>query len=108
MDRITAKLAADMPLELIQDGVWREVAEQIGVDNMFKVLDIIGGATVYIPKPDTVIKPVRDAQMKKEFNGYNHMELAKRYNLAERTVREICGAGNLKGQLSMFSYGENP
>lgn len=102
MDRITARLAADMPLDMIPGGIWQEIAEQIGVDNMFKVLEVIGGATIYAPKIDTLIKPQRDKQIQAEFNGYNHMELARRYNLTERAVRELCGAGHIEGQISLF------
>ncbi|MFR9189718.1 MAG: Mor transcription activator family protein [Anaerotruncus massiliensis (ex Togo et al. 2019)] len=38
---------------------------------------MVGGSTVYIPKPESLIRPVRDARIKAEFNGYNHIELAK-------------------------------
>lgn len=102
MDKITADLAAQMSTNMVQDGIWREVAEEIGLVSLIKVLEIIGGTTIYAPKVDTVTRPIRDLQIKKEFNGYNHLELAKKYNLTERTIRDLCGNGNLPDQISLF------
>ena len=56
----------------------------------------------YLPKPESVLRPVRDAHIKAEFNGYNHPELARKYNVTERWVRQLCGDGKLEGQLEFF------
>lgn len=102
MDKIVQKLATEMTPEMIPEGIWREVAEEIGIINLVKVLDIIGGVTLYAPKPDMITRTARDIQIKKEFTGYNHQLLAKKYNLTERTIRELCGTGCLKNQISLF------
>lgn len=90
--------------EMIPEGMYREIAEQIGVGNFIKLSELIGGATIYIPKSESFLRPVRDSRIKQEFNGYNHTELAKKYNLSERWIREICGEGHAKGQCSLFDY----
>lgn len=47
----------ELKLEEIPDGPWKQVAEQIGVENLYTVLRIVGGGTTYIPKAETLIRP---------------------------------------------------
>lgn len=96
------ELSKEMTLDMIQEGVWKQVAEAIGVDNLCRMLKIVGGATIYIPKLETVVRPVRDAHIKAEFNGYNYVELGLKYNVSERWVRQLCGPGKIEGQASLF------
>ena len=77
----------ELKLEEIPDGPWRQVAEEIGVENLYKALKIVGGGTTYIPKPDTLIRPVRNRHIRDEFNGWNYLELAKKYNVTECFIR---------------------
>ncbi len=88
--------------DLIPEGIMREIAEEIGIRHFLKLAELIGGTTFYIPKADTFLRPIRDQRIKQEFNGYNHNELAKKYNLSERWIRSICGEGFAEGQCSMF------
>ena len=81
----------------------RELAEIIGIENFIKLAKILGGKTVYIPKADSFLRPARDINIKKEFNGYNQAELATKYNLSERWIMEICG--HSEGQLSLLDFG---
>jgi Mor family transcriptional regulator len=83
---------------------YREIAKAIGVENFLKLAEVVGGSTLYIPKPESLVRPVRDVQIKEEFNGYNHLELAKRYGVTERWVRQLCGAGQLEGQMEIFDF----
>ena len=96
------KLAEGLTLEMLPEGLYRMIAEAIGTDNFYKLAEVVGGTTVYIPKPESVTRPVRDARIKEEFNGYNHPELAKKYNVTERGVRQLCGDGKLEGQLDLL------
>ena len=89
----------ELKLEEIPDGPWKQVAEQIGVENLYTVLRIVGGGTTYIPKAETLIRPVR--------NGYNYLELAKKYNVTDRIVRMICGPGYPEGQINLFDEDED-
>ena len=98
MDNLSKELTIDM----ITDGDNRTIAEAIGVENFYKLCEVVGGATIYLPKPESVLRPVRDAHIKAEFNGYNHPELARKYGVTERWVRQLCGDGKLEGQLELF------
>lgn len=95
------ELIKELTIEQIPEP-YREIAAAIGVENLLRLAEIKGGATIYVPKPEAVVRPARDARLKEEFTGYNHTELARKYQLSERWVREICGKGYPKGQLAMF------
>ncbi|MDL2288287.1 hypothetical protein LJC32_02780 [Oscillospiraceae bacterium OttesenSCG-928-F05] len=98
-------LVDELTLEQIPEGMYRSIAEAIGVTNLYKLSTIVGGATVYIPKSESLLRPPRDARIKKEFNGSNHIELASKYNVTERWVRTLCGPGNFEGQTTLFEEG---
>ena len=40
------KLAEKLTLEMIPDGIWRTVAEEIGVTNLIKLAELVGGANI--------------------------------------------------------------
>ena len=81
---------SDITLDMISEP-HRELAEIMGVNNFVKFVEILGGRTIYIPKIESLLRPARDINIKSEFNGGNYAELAKKYNLSERRVTEICG-----------------
>jgi Mor family transcriptional regulator len=102
------ELSKDLTIEMIPEGLYKEIATAIGTDNFVRLAEVIGGATVYIPKPESIVRPVRDARIKAEFNGYNHLELARRYGVTERWVRQLCGDGHCEGQLSLLDLLDEP
>lgn len=71
-------------------------------ENLYKALKIVGGATTYIPKSESLIRPVRNRHIRKEFNGYNYLELSKKYGVTDRVIRMVCGPGFLEGQINLF------
>lgn len=100
------ELSKELTVEMIPDGIWKKVADEIGPENLCKMLSIVGGATTYIPKLESILRPVRDEHIKSEFNGWNHLELAQKYNITDRLVREICGRGVTEGQIGFFDSQE--
>ncbi|MDE5583229.1 MAG: DNA-binding protein [Ruminococcus sp.] len=70
-------------------GEQREVAELVGIENYRKLVDNFGGSCVYISKSDTIFQRERDDEIKRDFNGGNYRELAKKYNLSENRIRAI-------------------
>lgn len=90
------KLEKELTMEMIPEGTYKEIAGEIGTENLIKVARIIGGQKFYFVKADKLLQPVRNLHIKKEFNGYNHVELANRYNLSVNQIRNICGRGKLK------------
>lgn len=95
-------LEKELTLDMITGEIYRTIAEEIGVENFLKLSKLVGGATFYIPKAESILRPVRDLHIKQEFNGYNYQELAIRYDVTERWVRQICGSDNLVGQMTIF------
>lgn len=97
------ELSKGLTLDMFEEeGLYKKIAAAIGPENFVKLAEVVGGATIYIPKPESLTRPVRDARIKKEFNGYNHLELARRYDVTVRWVRQLCGEGHTEGQLSIL------
>ena len=41
-------LSKELTVEMLPDNQWKQVAEEIGIENFCKMLKIVGGATLYI------------------------------------------------------------
>lgn len=87
----------------------RELADCIGLDAYKKLVATYAGSSLNIRMPDKLTIKRRNNRMRKEFNGYNFSELARRYNLTERQIRyivadEVVKRRNkpLENQLSLF------
>ncbi len=86
-------------------GDQREIAEIVGLEAYRKLVANYGGMCVYIYKPETILRELRNAEICNEFNGCNYRELAKKYDLSEKTVREIVSGKKdepMDGQISFF------
>ncbi len=68
---------------------FRQVAQCIGLDSAIKLIEAFSGVQVYIPKYESVMRPIRNRAIKNEFDGSNYKRLACRYGLSERRVRDI-------------------
>jgi Mor family transcriptional regulator len=74
----------------------------IGIENTLKIANMYQGTGLYLPKLDSVLTKIRDRNIRKEFNGYNYRELAHKYNLTERWIRELILADHDINQISLF------
>lgn len=101
MDAGTRQILDNLTIDMLE-GTYKDLADEIGLESLIKLSSILGGSNVYIPKLETLLRPARDKAIKKEHNGYNTIELAKKYNLSERTIREIVNGSEIIGQISMF------
>ncbi|MDE5583312.1 MAG: DNA-binding protein [Ruminococcus sp.] len=70
-------------------GEQREIVGLIGAENYLKLVENFGGSCIYIAKYNTLSITRRNAEIKENFNGCNHRELAKKYNLSENRIRVI-------------------
>lgn len=70
-------------------GDQRELAESIGIETYRKLVADYGGSHVYVCKVETVLRELRNNEIYNQFNGSNYRELAKKYNLSPKTIREI-------------------
>lgn len=67
----------------------RQIAEVIGLEALVRLVKAYGGETLYLPKADRLAIGARNREIRKNFNGRNYRELARRYNLTETWIREI-------------------
>lgn len=76
---------------MLPDGLCREIAEEIGTDNLLKLASLVGGSTFYLPQKEKILRPLRDQKIREEFNGYNTADLARKYEVSQRWVQQIIG-----------------
>ena len=69
---------------------------------VLKLAEQYGGASLYIPKVEALVKALRDKRIQKEYNGYNAKELAQKYELSVNWVLNICKDNPLPEQQSLF------
>lgn len=82
------------------EGEQRELAEVIGLESYLKLINSYAGCTIYIKKPERMIKQSRDAEIYQKFTGSNYRQLAKEYRLSELSVRKI--VGNMRKNIRKF------
>lgn len=87
----------------------RELAEIIGLESYKKLVVHYAGSFLYIQKIDSVLKDLRDDEIREKFDGGNYGDLAREYDLAEATVRDIVAEKRrqlrlapLEGQMSFY------
>ncbi len=56
-------------------------ADYAGYLIMRRIAKTVGGAGVYIPTIHSIARHERDEEIWREFNGHNHLELARKYGL---------------------------
>ena len=72
---------------LQQHGVGAEVAPKMGVAVIDMLMNDFGGS--YLPRGAKVTVARRNQQIRREFSGHNHKELAKKHKMSEATIRCI-------------------
>ncbi len=83
---------------------FKDIVMLIGIEAAYKLCVNMGGSPLYIPKSDSVIKRLRDNNIKNDYkNGMSFSELCKKYNLAFNQIRLICQYPNLR-QISLNEY----
>lgn len=92
----------DITIEMIPDQ-YRDLATEIGIENLLKLSRIMGGYNTYIPKEEYFTRMLRDTLIRKEYNKYNCKQLATKYDLSESRIRDILAEGNIiNGQIGFF------
>ena len=100
-----AEIAAKLKIETLPES-YRMVAEIVGVENTVKLSNLLGGTAFYFRKISGLILVLRDEQIRAEFNGVNHKDLARKYNLTEMHIRRILKQKPLE-QLNLFNVSGN-
>ena len=81
---------------------WQELAASVGLVNLLQLCKLYGGTSLYIPKYDNLIAPAKRRAVAKLFDGKNHKELARRFELSERSVYEIASELSAKVRSALF------
>ena len=68
---------------------FENIAERIGLDKAKMLFEEFGGTSVYFPTEKMIYKEARDRKIISQFNGFNHKELAVKYDMSESYVRSI-------------------
>lgn len=66
-----------------------ENAKQIGVEIAQRIAHNWGGEVIYIPRNLILLLNERDMKIFNEFNGHNHCELARKYNVSMQWIYAI-------------------
>lgn len=79
----------------------QRVADVIGLENFIALCRYANGERLYFPKLENVVYGERNRAIKREFNGRNYDELAKKYNLTTRQIRNILKDEPIFGQIEL-------
>lgn len=66
-----------------------ELIDEIGFEGVYLLSEKFGGTNIYIPKFRRIFKEQIDRAIRDEFDGGNYVQLALKYGLCERTIRNI-------------------
>ena len=58
-------LVKELTIDMIPDGDNRIIAETIGVENYYKLCSVVGGSTIYLQKPESVLRPGARPQVRR-------------------------------------------
>jgi Mor family transcriptional regulator len=70
-------------------GTGAEMARIIGIERLLALCEVFGGTTIYIPKKKRIVQQARDKAIRREFDCLNYRQLASKYGLSERRIRQI-------------------
>ena len=94
-------IAATMSIDDLPDS-YQPVAEIVGVEGALRLASHLGGLSFYYPRLDSLLRDRRDAQIRAEFTGGNHRDLARKYQLTESWIREIVSRRPADEQANLF------
>jgi Mor family transcriptional regulator len=83
----------------------RELIDVIGPQAAVRLHMHYGGMQLYIQQLDGAFRRLRDARIREEFSGANHVALGRRYGLSTNRIREIVADEPTYEQPSLFAQG---
>jgi Mor family transcriptional regulator len=85
--KICEKLAKEDPESMVYP--FRELMDYMGFEGIYALSEKFGGTTIYIPRPRKLFKDKLDELIRLEFDGGNYNKLAQKYELCEKSIRNI-------------------
>ena len=89
---LLSDLADQVATRLCERGIDAERAADIGFEAAEHIREHWGGQPIYLPKGVQYDFSRRDLEIFDRFNGHNHAELAKEYNLTVMRIYQITKA----------------
>lgn len=71
---------------------YHPIVSLIGLDNFLKLCSYSMGDELYFPMQETISRKARNRMIIQEYDGYNHADLAKKYNLTSKQIKNIINA----------------
>ena len=71
----------------------KDIAEYIGIDAFKKLVELLGGSSLYIRNEASLTRHIRNRVIREKFNG-DYRVLARKYDIRESQVRNIVGDVN--------------
>ena len=68
---------------------FEKIALELGVEKVKLLFKEFGGTSVYFPTEKMIYKEARDREIISKYNGFNHKELAIKFNMSESYIRAI-------------------
>ncbi|KPA16679.1 Mor transcription activator domain protein [Candidatus Magnetomorum sp. HK-1] len=67
----------------------KELTDIIGFDAVLKLIKHYGGDRIYFPLYNSTLRPARNRAIKKDFDGANVRQLARKYRVTASYIRRI-------------------
>lgn len=74
---------------------FNELMDIIGFEGIYLLSKEMSGSSLYIPNINKIFRKCLYKQIPKEFDGSNYRQLCRRYDLSERTIRNIIERHNI-------------
>ena len=72
--------------------IYRELVDVVGLEAALRLARYLGGTQQYFPRYDRIELAERNRCIRAEFDGRNQRDLARRYRLTTRQIREVLRA----------------
>lgn len=107
--QLIADLADKVAAAVAKRGLDPEAAAQVGIEVADQMRADWGGQAIYFAKGCFIDINRRDLEIWEKFNGHNHAELAKEYDLSVvhlyRRIKSVGDAMRAKRQSDLFQGG---
>lgn len=87
------KIQYDLSMLTIDDFSegFKDIVEGIGIEAAYKLCELYGGLSIYIPKVDYLTKRLRLLSIQEDYKkGVSFVEIAKKYNMSLNHIRVLC------------------
>jgi len=87
----------NIPVDLLPE-IYQDLVNTVGLDGALALGREFGGMSLYLPKIESAMRNWRDINIRREFNGANITELARKHRLTTARVRQILGGRCTAGE----------